>query len=187
ADVGQPATERRLIGHVGEHDNRRRDVAASRARTPREHRPLEGAYAWRHEIDMRRAAAPSLPRAVLLVARGDSPFAIPRHEPVVTGAKIGRAGEARSDGVEQRLAEVPESRAVHADGPDAAQHGIVGWEGLCACGRSSDGQQRERSKESVHLRMMENVRYAKSRSGRDRDELDLVYERGVWRDGSLAA
>src|SRR5438093_9950724 len=123
--IRKPLLECTGIPHLRKNHDGSRHILAACARAPGEHRSLERADPRCHEIDVRRTTTPSLPRTILLVPRGDSPFAVARQQPIVARFLLRRAGEPRTHGVEERLGELPGPRAVHADSPDAAKHGVV--------------------------------------------------------------
>ena len=65
--------------------------------------------------------------------------------PVARGVDAGAAGEARADRIEQRLRELLDVRAVHAEAPDALDGRVVGRE-LCRLrGQRRRADQRERT------------------------------------------
>ena len=122
----QPRNQRVAIGHVGQDDDTGPHRAAPRRRrAPREHRAFERARARRHEIDVRRAAAPAAPCAVLFLARGDSPARVGRKHPILRRGHPGRCRQPRAKGVEEYLCEALQLRAVGLDRPDVAERRIV--------------------------------------------------------------
>jgi hypothetical protein len=146
AHLRQPLHERGAVAKRGRMIVFADDALAAGARAPAEHRAFERAHARRQHVDVRVAAPPAAPRADLLVARLDAPRrymctsqSLPRF--------CRRAAQARADGVEQRLRQPLRLRLLHAERPDALQHGVVGGERLRGDRRRA-GQQGSRGRVS---------------------------------------
>src|SRR5690606_31805450 len=69
AYLRQPGLELGLGREIRNRDHRRFDRTAVRARAPREHHPLERPDPRLDQVHVRDAAAPAVPRAVLLLPR----------------------------------------------------------------------------------------------------------------------
>src|SRR5690242_781723 len=139
--VRQPRSERRRVREVRQDHRRCRQIFLVRPGTVPEHRALERSHARRDEIDVRIPAPPAPPCPVLLVARGDAPARVGVNEPVVGPLQIGRAGEPRTERIEQFVCQVLGLGAVHADRPDAFDDRVVALKGLRRNAERSGGDE----------------------------------------------
>src|SRR5690606_27507244 len=126
----EPLPELVCVLHIGEDGDAALDLLPAGAGAPGEERALEGADAGLDQIDVRDAAAPAGPGAVLLVARLDPPLLIHRDRPVVGIVDPGRAGQPGTDRVGQGLRERVDVGILGALTPDLAENGVVGREVL---------------------------------------------------------
>ena len=76
------------------------------ARAPGQHRPIERALPWGHEIDMCVPAVPAPPCTVLLCSDGDVPALVHGQGPFDRAELTGAPREAGADRVEQRLVDL---------------------------------------------------------------------------------
>src|SRR6185437_14537352 len=88
AGGGEPFDEFGAVGKTREDDRGRGEILLAGARAVANHLAFERADARGDQIDVRIAAAPSAPGAVLFVVGLDAPRLVLAQEPVIAGAKL---------------------------------------------------------------------------------------------------
>ena len=126
----QPLHELSAVAKARQNHDLRRHILSASARAVADHGALERANARRDQVDVRVAATPAAPRAILFVLRVDPPRLVHLHQPVLRRLEIRRAHESGPERVEERLRQLIGVRTIHPERPNPFDGRVVGGKGL---------------------------------------------------------